>query len=47
LQVHLENAVNVDTGKLDLVKLNNSLKIAKTDLKSLTTDLKALGPVGE
>lgn len=47
LQVHLQNAVNVDTGKLDLVKLNNSLKVAKTDLKTLTSNLQSVGPAGQ
>jgi len=29
LQVHLQNAVNVDTGKLDLAKFNSSLKTSR------------------
>jgi hypothetical protein len=43
----LQNGVNVDTGKLDLVKLNTSLKTAKTDLKTLTSSLREVGPEGQ
>lgn len=47
LSGHLANAVNVNTGKLDLSKLNSSLTRAKTDLNSLTSSLQAAGPAGQ
>ena len=47
LQVHLQNAVNVNTGKLDLTKLSASLKSAGTDLQTLTNNLQAAGPAGQ
>ena len=47
LQVHLNNAVNVNTGALDLSKFSMSLKKAGTDLSTLTTKLQAAGPAGQ
>lgn len=47
LQVHLQNAVNVNTGKLDLSKLNSSLKTAGVSLNQLTSNLYAAGPAGQ
>ena len=47
LQVHLQNAVDVDTGKIDLIKFNQSLKTAKTDLRTLSTDLQGMGTQGQ
>ena len=47
LQIHLQNAVNVNTGKLDLNKLNTSLKSSGQSLQTLTTNLQAAGPAGQ
>lgn len=47
LQIHLQNAVNVNTGKLDLNKLNSSLKKSGQTLQSLTSNLQAAGPAGQ
>lgn len=47
LQIHLQNAVNVNTGKLDLNKLNSSLKKSGQTLQSLTSNLQAAGPTGQ
>ena len=47
LQIHLQNAVNVNTGKLDLNKLNTSLKSSGQSLQALTTNLQAVGPTGQ
>lgn len=47
LQMHLENAVNVNTGKLDLGKFNASLKAAGSDLTTLSANLRNVGPVGQ
>lgn len=47
LQIHLQNAVNVNTGKLDLTKLNASLKMSKTNLTQLSSSLLSLGPAGQ
>ena len=47
LQMHLENAVNVNTGKLDLGKFNASLKAAGSDLTTLSSNLQNIGPVGQ
>ena len=47
LQMHLENAVNVNTGKLDLGKFNASLKAAGSDLATLSSNLQNVGPVGQ
>lgn len=47
LQMHLENAVNVNTGKLDLGKFNASLKAVGSDLATLSANLRNVGPVGQ
>ena len=47
LQRHLSNAVNIDTGKLDLNKLNTSLKQSKTNIGELSGKLLSVGPSGE
>lgn len=47
LQVHLQNALNQDTGKIDLSKLNASLKASNTSLTQLTGSLASCGPVGQ
>ena len=47
LQMHLENAVNVNTGKLDLGKFNASLKATGSDLTTLSANLRNVGPVGQ
>ena len=47
LQIHLQNAVNVNTGKIDLTKLNKSLASSNTNLLSLTTNLRNAGPSGQ
>lgn len=47
LDLSLEKAVNVDTGKLDLTKLNNTLKQAGTNLNTLSNNLIAVGPQGQ
>jgi hypothetical protein len=44
--LHLEKAVNVDTGKLDLTELNTSLKQAGTNLNTLSNNILAVGPQG-
>ena len=44
---HLANAVNANTGKLDLSRLNSSLSSAKTNLNTLTSSLQAAGPIGQ
>lgn len=47
LQVHLDNAVNVNTGKLDLTKLNTSLKQSNQSLSQLSGQLVAAGITGQ
>ena len=47
LQIHLQNAVNVDTGKLDLMKLNQELKSSGKTLQDYASSLTAIGPTGE
>ena len=47
LQMHLQNAVNVDTGKLDLQKLDASLKSSGTNLQTLTAQLQGVGATGQ
>ena len=47
LQTHLAQAVNVDTGKLDLNKLNSSLKQSGTNLQTLVTNLQGVGTQGQ
>ena len=46
LKVLLEDATNVNTGKLDLTKFESSLRMGQISLKDLAGDLKALGPEG-
>lgn len=47
LQIHLQNAVNADTGKINLDKLNTSLRTSGTSLNQLMTNLNAAGPQGQ
>ena len=47
LQRHLSNAVNVDTGKINLNKLNTSLKQSKTNIGELSGKLLSVGPAGQ
>ena len=47
LQRHLEAAVNVNTGKLDLAKFSASLTKSGQSLQSLYTNLSAVGPTGQ
>lgn len=46
LQMHLSAAMNTQTGKLDLNKLNNSLLSTKSNLSSLSTALLQTGSTG-
>jgi hypothetical protein len=39
--------MNVDTGKFDLTKFNNSLKRAGTSLNQMRVDLSKFGPEGQ
>ena len=47
LQTHLKNATNVETGKLDLTKLNNYIKQSGTSLAEYGRKLQQLGPTGQ
>ena len=47
LQVHLQNALNVNTGKLDLTKLNSSLQSSGANLSTLVNQLKMAGTTGQ
>ena len=47
LQVHLSKAMNVNTGNLDLKKLETSLDKSGQKLSTLMTNLTKAGPVGE
>ena len=47
LQVHLQKAVNIDTGNLDFSKLSQSLKQSGTSLQQYATKLQGLGPTGQ
>ena len=47
LQQHLNKAINVDTGKLDLNKFSQSLSKAGQDLSSLHNKLAKIGPDGQ
>ena len=47
LEASLKSAVNVDTGKLNLVKFNNSLKSSGTTLNQLGQNLMSIGPTGQ
>ena len=46
LQLKMQNAFNVDTGKLDLTKFNQSLQASGTNLNYYKNQLLALGPAG-
>lgn len=46
LQAHLEKAININTGKLDLGLLNKSFKDAGVNLEHYQKQLSQLGPVG-
>ena len=47
LSVHLNKAINTDTGKLNLNALNSSLKASKTDLSELSSRLLSAGSSGQ
>lgn len=47
LQVHLNNAFNANTGKLDLSKLNQSLNTSKANITQLSTSLLSAGDTGK
>lgn len=47
LTTHLQNAVNVNTGKLDLNKFSQSLSQSKQSLSDLYTSLSKAGPQGQ
>ena len=47
LQASLESAVNVNTGKLDLTKFNESLKRSNKTLNDYAVQLSGLGPQGQ
>lgn len=47
LQRHLSNAVNVDTGKINLNKLNASLKASKSNIGDLSSSLLKAGGSGQ
>lgn len=47
LQQHLLNATNINTGKLDLSKLEASLKSGGSSLETYASRLQAMGPQGE
>ena len=47
LQIHLERAVNVDTGKIDLTALNKSLQSSGSNIADLSAKLQSLGPEGQ
>ena len=46
LKIQLQEATNVNTGKLDLVKFNQSLKNSHMSLEQYKTELMKLGPQG-
>ena len=46
LKVQLEQATNVNTGKLDLTKFNDSLKKSGMSLEKYREELSKLGPAG-
>ena len=47
LQMHLQRAVDVDTGRLDLSKFSTSLNASNKSLKDYQKDLSAIGPEGQ
>ena len=46
LQQHLQKAVNMDTGKLNLSAFNRSLQNANTDIAKLSSSLLEAGSAG-
>ena len=46
LKIALENATNVNTGKLNFTKFNQELKASKKDLNAYAIELSKLGPQG-
>jgi len=46
LKIVLQEATNVNTGRLDLTKFQSSLKQSGMSLSTLKTELMALGPDG-
>lgn len=47
LSQHLNTAFNQDTGKLDLIKFQQSLKASGKSIQDYATSLRSLGPQGE
>lgn len=47
LQIYLQKAVDVNTGKLDLTKLNSDLRASGQTLQNYAAQLTAVGPKGE
>jgi hypothetical protein len=47
LQVNLRDAVNVDTGKLDITKFSKSMSQSGMSLEKYRKQLSAMGPEGE
>ena len=47
LQTALENSLNVDSGRLDLSKLNNQLAQSGLSVETLGKQFQRLGPAGE
>ena len=47
LQIHLEKAINVNTGKLDLARFSASIKSSERDLSAYMDKLIAIGPAGQ
>ena len=47
LQRHLQNSVNVDTGKIDLTRFSQSLKQSNQNLEYFKTNFMAMGEAGE
>jgi hypothetical protein len=47
LEAHINNALDANTGNLDLSKLNASLKASGTDLATLSSNLLKAGISGE
>jgi len=47
LKVHLQNAINTNTGNLDFSRLSESLKKSGTDLNVYGQKLRSLGPEGQ
>jgi hypothetical protein len=46
LSLHLNNAYNADTGKLDLSKLDKSLRSSSTNVQKLSMELLSAGNSG-